>query len=80
MSLAQEPLTFTFRDEITARWAYTATTAAALLAGFLFRRLLAQDTLAGIPAVGEGSAEQRRKFFISGRSKELYYEGKKKVR
>lgn len=79
MSLVQEPLMSIIHDEIAARWPCAATTAVVLLTGFVLRRLLAPDTLAGIPIVGEGSAEQRRKFFISGRSKELYYEGKKKV-
>ncbi|KXJ94825.1 cytochrome P450 [Microdochium bolleyi] len=69
----------TLAQELVERWPYAASATAALVAGLLAQYLLKPDPLAGIPIVGKGGVHQRRKFFMSGRARELYFEGYQKV-
>lgn len=65
--------------DFVERWPYAASATAALVAGLLVQYLLKSDPLAEFPLVGKGGVHARRKAFVSGKAKDLYIEGYRKV-
>lgn len=78
MFSSQEPASV-FVIEAIQRWPFIPVVACAFIAMIVVQRLSKPDPLAGIPIIGKGGPHRRRKFYVSGRAKELYFEGVKKA-